>query len=439
MNILRILYAVISVTVTMPIYATEYFCDPVNGSMKNDGLSKSTAWPGLESVISKKEFSGSDIIYLMSGNHGNPVISIRNQKDVTITKLSNEEPVIHTLIFSGASHWRIDSLTISSEGVRVPFDPPLEHPVYPIKNNSLIQIINNSSNITINASFIASTDNSLEWTKDDWNYKAWNGIYNDQNSDVIIRNCHIKNINFGIENTGSCINNIYEYNTIENFNGDGMRGHGTNTLIQYNTVMNAYDTNGNHDDLLQAFQADQVGLVVRGNKLIAYTDPAQPYKSVCQGIGFFDGTYHDFIIENNIIATNHWHGITLLGAENCKVVNNTVVDLDNNDDPVPWIMIANHKNGTPSSNCIIRNNICPNIRNGEGVTADHNELIPFSEYDNYFVDFDSLDLHLKESAPAVDKGSADHVPDIDLDKKMRPQAEGFDLGAYELEITTVAE
>ena len=121
--------------------------------------------------------------------------------------------------------------------------------------------------------FIASVGNSSEWTKDDWNYKAWNGIYNRQNSNVTIRNCHLKNINFGIDNSESCTDNLYEYNVIENFCGDGLRAHGTNTVIQYNTVKNSYDTNGNHDDLVQAFQPGQVGLVLRGNILIAYTDP----------------------------------------------------------------------------------------------------------------------------------------------------------------------
>jgi hypothetical protein len=420
------------------ITGANYYCDPVNGSLNNDGLSVNSPWPSLQQAISTKSFAGGDTIYLMSGNHGSPYINKSFSEDVVLTKFPNEQPVIKFIVFSGASHWKLDSLTISSEGIRVRFDPPLEHPVYPIKDNSLIQITDNSSNITIENCFIASVENSSEWTKDDWNYKAWNGINSVNNSDVIIRNCHLKNINFGINNSSNSKNNLYEYNIIENFSGDALRGHGTNTVIQYNVVKNAYNTNGNHDDMLQAFSGNPVGLVIRGNIFVAYTDPSQPFKSKTQGIGCFDGMFYDFIIENNIVATSHWHGITLLGAVNSKIINNTVVDLDNTDSSKPWIMIDDHKNGTPSSNCIIRNNITPTIKKGAGVTSDHNLLVPYSQYDTYFADFENLDLRLKQGSPAVNAGSEAGAPSVDILGNPRPQGEGYDIGAYEYRETTTS-
>ncbi len=161
------------------------------------------------------------------------IFSGSSTKLINKAKFPDEYPVIKFIVFSGASHWKLDSLTISSEGIRVRFDPPLEHPVYPIKDNSLIHIIDNSSNITVENCFIASVNNSSEWTKDDWNYKYWNGIYNTKNSDITIRNCHLKNINFGIQNTSSCVNHLYENNIIENFSGDALRGNGTNNYTFY--------------------------------------------------------------------------------------------------------------------------------------------------------------------------------------------------------------
>ena len=416
--------------------ATDYYCDPVNGSFNNNGLAASDAWPNLESVLKAKSFSGGDVIYLMPGNHGSPVISAKNSTDVVITRYSDENPVIKTILFSGARHWKLENVDITTEGMRVPTNPPLSHPVYPLRQNSLVQIINESSSITISNCYIYSIENALEWTKDDWNYKAWNGIYNTENSDITIQNCHIKNINFAIHNTSSCSNHLYENNSIENFSGDGLRGHGTNTVIQFNTVKNAYDTNGNHDDLVQAFQGNQVGLVLRGNKLIAWTDPNQPFKSSCQGIGFFDGIYHDFIIENNIVATTHWHGITLLGAENCTIMNNTVVDIDNTDSSVPWIKIDDHKDGTPSSGCIVRNNIAPSFRNGDGVQSDHNLQVPSAFYSNHFVGFENLNLRLLESSTAVNAGSGEGAPSTDIEKTPRPQGEAVDIGAYEFSEAT---
>ncbi|WP_297212825.1 MULTISPECIES: right-handed parallel beta-helix repeat-containing protein [Thermodesulfovibrio] len=41
------------------------------------------------------------------------------------------------------------------------------------------------------------------------------------------------------------------------------------------------------------------------------------------------------------------------------------------------------------------------------------------------------DYHLKEGSPAIDRGTSDKAPLIDLDGKQRPQGKGFDMGAYE--------
>jgi parallel beta-helix repeat protein len=417
------------------VYGRNYYCDPEHGSFDNSGLSVDAPWPSLKSVIRTKSFVGGDTLFLMGGNHENLVITAKNTEDIVIIKCPGESPLINKISFSGASHWRVDSVEISSEGVRLPFNPPLEHPVYPIRDNSLVMITGGSSFITLTHCNIHSIDNASGWSKEDWNYRAWNGIYSIDNSDVTIRNCHIKNTNFAIHNNNGCTNQLYEYNVVENFNGDALRANGNNTVIQYNVVKNAYDTNGNHDDLVQAFQNDYP-VVLRGNLFISHSDPNQPFKGACQGIGFFDGMYHDFIIENNVVVTNHWHGITLLGAVNCKIMNNTVVDPDNTDNMVPWIMVDDDKNGTPGSNTIIRNNITPDIRKGAGVIADHNWLISFSQYAKYFTGFDQLDLRPIKDSPAVDNGSDKDAPDVDLLGTPRPQGNGYDIGAYEYMETT---
>jgi hypothetical protein len=41
------------------------------------------------------------------------------------------------------------------------------------------------------------------------------------------------------------------------------------------------------------------------------------------------------------------------------------------------------------------------------------------------------DFHLKAGSPAIDAGTADGAPDIDLDGNSRPNGEGYDMGAYE--------
>lgn len=42
-----------------------------------------------------------------------------------------------------------------------------------------------------------------------------------------------------------------------------------------------------------------------------------------------------------------------------------------------------------------------------------------------------LGYHLKEGSPAIDRGTSDKAPLIDLDGKQRPQGKRFDMGAYE--------
>ena len=61
-------------------------------------------------------------------------------------------------------------------------------------------------------------------------------------------------------------------------------------------------------------RGEVVGLVLRGNTIINYEDPDQPHRGTLQGIGCFDGMFVDWIIENNVIIVDHYHGITLSGA-----------------------------------------------------------------------------------------------------------------------------
>jgi hypothetical protein len=113
-----------------------------------------------------------------------------------------------------------------------------------------------------------------------------------------------------------------------------MRGFGDHTTFQYNTIKNSYAVNGNHDDGFQSWSSgaggvgtgEVVGIVLRGNTFINYEDPNQPHRGAMQGIGCFDGMYVDWVIENNVIIVDHWHGISFNGVRNTRIVNNTVLD-----------------------------------------------------------------------------------------------------------------
>jgi len=173
------------------------------------------------------------------------------------------------------------------------------------------------------------------------------------------------------------------------------------------------------------------GIVLRGNTIINYEDPGQPHRGTLQGIGCFDGMFVDWVVENNVIITDHWHGITLLGARDCRIVNNTVLDLNDQSPGPPWVRIGNHKDGTLSTGGVIRNNLTTSISIDDGaeVAEDHNLII--ENTDDFFVDAAAMDLHLLKGCAAVDSGSLDLAPVIDIEGVSRPQGEGVDIGAYE--------
>jgi parallel beta-helix repeat protein len=157
----------------------------------------------------------------------------------------------------------------------------------------------------------------------------------------------------------------------------------------------------------------------------------QPHRGTLQGIGCFDGMFVDWIIENNVIIVDHYHGITLGGARGCRVVNNTVID-PNNQRPGPAaVRVARHKNGTPSSGCTVRNNLASSLhaQTGPDMTADHNLIV--EDPTSVFVDAAGHDFRLRKRSPAIDMGARDLAPKIDIEGTPRPQGAAVDLGAYE--------
>jgi len=201
--------------------------------------------------------------------------------------------------------------------------------------------------------------------------------------------------------------------------------------------MNAYKVDNNHDDLFQSFNLgtgtfDDCHLV--GNILIGSNDPNQPAALIGepQGIGMFDGFFENWVISNNIVAVNHWHGISLYGARNCTVSNNTLTKQDINHPNSPWIRVVEHKDGRPSEDNIVTNNIYFNIaQNQDGPFSNNIQLNSVPQYDEHFVDWQNNDFRLRSTSSLIDAGTATGAPSIDADNLTRPQGEGIDIGAFE--------
>jgi hypothetical protein len=446
--------SIIILPIPLILFSATFYLDPAEGSMANDGSSEHPwttvqevfdsnlletyypfGFPYLEgdSLILVNEgapVKAGDTLICRTGYYGALHISRKFNTDyITICAEENNIPTFKNIRFTGTRCWHLKGLTVT----------PSSAPEY--ETSILISIewhgwSGPSTYITVEDCDLYSIEDASSWSAENWDELSCTAI-SSQGKHVIIRNNNCKNVNFGISSSNdSC---LVEYNTVENFAGDGLRGLGNYNTFQYNIVKNSYDVNANHDDGFQSWSVGEGGVgtdtvwgvTLRGNTIINYEDPNQPHRGTLQGIGCFDGFYADWIVENNVVIVEHYHGITLSGAVNCRIINNTVADRDTTNTEIsPWIRVGNHKNGSPSEGCTIRNNIYYRTLSIDTTqTVDHNLRI--RNYDSNFVDFGQFDLCLKEGSPAIDAGTSELAPSIDIRGISRPQGSLYDIGAYE--------
>lgn len=435
--------------------AETYYLDPVAGNNQNDG-SINAPWASLQSVIESnmietRQFSplpytaqsvlipknfgapikAGDTLMLLSGQHG--YLFLRggyNEKPITITTAPGHSPIIEGVKFSAVANWRFENLLISTE------------PSGNFHNGRLFFIESHgwhgpSKLVTIKNCTVQSIADSKDWILDDWLTKSASGIYFNSDSSTITNNA-IHNVDHGITITGNVA--MVSHNEVVNFAGDGIRPLGNDLTVQYNLIKNCYDVDDNHDDGIQVFTSIDhpiERMIIRGNVILNFEDADQPFRGPLQGIGCFDGPYVDWVIENNLVVVDHWHGITLMGAFNCDIINNTVIDPTPDERPGPvWIRITDHKNGTPSENCRVINNIS-NTYTIDALDIG-NVTCASGAYDDFFVDATGYDFHLVDGSPAIDAGDTTSAPPADIEGVSRPQGKAIDAGAYEYEFITTS-
>jgi len=443
----------------LSVLAEVFYVDPVNGNSNGDG-SVENPWKTLEEVfdnnlietripisfpyiegielVAKNEgapIKSGDTISLLSGYHGEvDFTSGYNEEEITIEAKAGHSPRLGRISLRAAGGWILRGLTVSASFA----------PVY--ERSTAIDADSHdwfgpARNVVIENCLVYSVLDISTWSADDWVNNAGNGIVLD-GDDCVARGNWLRNVDFGIQCTGDRC--LVENNTIENFSGDGMRGLGDYGVFQYNLVKNCYDVDANHDDGFQSWSVGEGGIgtgvvkgvVLRGNTFLNYTDPNQPHRGTLQAIGCFDGFFEDWVVENNIIMIDHWHGISLFGAINCKVVNNTVVDLNETSPGPPWILVGAHKDGTESVGSIIRNNLSTayssSTSSGPTMIVDHNVRI--GDPEDYFVDYEAGDLRLKASSPAIGAGTSQVELLTDILEVPRTEGGNPDAGAFEYSV-----
>jgi len=452
--IIKLLLSGLAFLSAATIHAATFYVDPVNGSMSGDG-SQANPWSTLQAVfdnnlieseepVSKPYSAGEplkvknsgapvkpgDTIKLLSGDHGTiNLYAWYNPQMITIEAAAGETPVLRSWSLQGGRNWKLKGLTISPE----PYGTP--------NGGTLARFVAHghqgpASECVIEDCHLYTVDDASGWSATDWTGKAAHGI-DLGGPNMTGRGNVVRNVANGISTASHA---LVEYNEVDGFRMDGLRGMGDYSVFQYNVIKNNFNVDGNHDDAFQSWANNgggpgsgvRYGIELRGNIIIETTDTARPFQGPLQGIGLFDGMFEDWIVENNLIAIDQWNGITFGGATNCKILNNTVIDLGLRSNR-PRIVVSPHKNGTPSTGNIVRNNIAREVldHSNGGVTASNNISIDIPNYGTYFVDYLANDYRLKAGSPAIDAGTSTDAPAEDNLGILRPQGGAVDVGAYE--------
>ncbi len=405
------------------LWGASYYVDPANGDMSNPGTIE-LPWKTLEQVLSqRKAFEAGDTIILRSGYHGAIYLNSENNNYVTIEAMKGESPKVSRIQIGKARFWHIKGISISPENAKE------------YVRRTLVDISEHASDISIENCMIFSVKDSSDWSANDWVKKSCFAIVI-RGPRIRVANNHLLNVGCGIINVGE--HNLVENNVIENYSGDGIQAQGNDCVYRHNIIKNCYNVDDNHDDGIQSWSVGQGGVgtgtvknvVIEANIIINNSDPNQKYKGTPQGIGCFDGFYENWLIANNIVVVDHWHGITLGGARNCKIINNTVVDIKQGEPGPPWIVIDKHKNGSKSTGNLIRNNLAKTFPSKPEIgQMDHNIVI--TNYDDFFVNYKKFDFRLKPGCPACDAGSNEGITEKDFLRKKRLHGDTVDVGAIE--------
>lgn len=429
--------------------AATFYVDPVNGSMAGDG-SVGNPWSTLAEVISGGKIESmkpvtypylygaplvafnvgapvqpGDTLELLSGDHGDVyALGYFHSDWVTIKAADGHTPVVRRFQFRGGRKWRIDGVTVSQE----PYGTPGTITAVNFENHGWH---GPCYDCIIENSHIYGVDDTSAFAAADWLSQTPGGGVSSGGPRNIIRNNTIRNVQLAVSVNGD--DSVIEYNTLTGIAHDGFRSGGDRIIWQYNNLSDFVDVDGNHDDMIQMYRGGgvpHVGVEIRGNYFDGRMIAGRPLSTSPQGVGCFDGPYVDCIVENNIVFTAHWHGITLNDADGCKIINNTV--LDPSRGYPAWITLPDED--TFSHDCIVRNNMSYSIPNPDAVdniVVDHNIELTDAQSDLIFVDWRNGDVHLLPAGLAVDAGAGTDAPNVDIDGVMRPQGSGWDIGAYE--------
>lgn len=395
------------------LFATNYYCDPVNGNMDNDG-SQASPWGSLSAVFeSGKQFVAGDQILLLSGMHGDVIVIGENSKYIKVAAVDGEKAIVNSIIFgtdvAKASRWSFSNIV---------FENSSKEQVIFIHQNSLKVRI-------LSSQFLSEIENNVAI--------ELNG------SQCKIENNSFKNFQSALKISGQ--KNQIRNNSITYFSKNAVEVSGDYNLFEYNLIKESVASNSAVNNGFYFSDDASKGNVIRGNTIINFVTTQRENLGVLNGVFSDKSTISETIIENNVIISNSENGISLNGEiTNSKIINNTVVnpyfglDVKNSKEintPIAIKIIGNEN----STGLVIRNNLTNNLifEKVKGV-ADHNLTLPVNvhEYDLCFQNWALFDFSLSKNSKALNNGTADLAPKFDASLNNRSLGNFVNIGAYEI-------
>jgi hypothetical protein len=348
-----------------------------------------------------------DVIELASGDYGDVKITSYVNKDyITIRAAPGQKPVIHGLWIAGASHWALRGLTFSAaNGESGPRDSIVEAVSH--------AFLGPSDHIAFIDDRVFTAPTVADWRGEDWVTKPKNYGLVTQARCSLLRGNEFFNLRNAIGVGGE--DSTVENTLIHDFGNDAVDFYASGVTIRRNRISASRHTPAEkqHPDAIQGWtlkNATNRDIVIDSN-VIANLNPADDNEM--HGIGIFTGRFENVTIQNNAVATNTWHGITLFGVRDAKIVNNTLTATEPGLKD-SWILIRDSGDHAVRGQALARNNIASAIviENAD-VTLDHN--------------LTATPIHLQKDARVTDDGSNMVAPLAPLFQAFRPKAGVLDL------------
>ena len=252
---------------------------------------------------------------------------------------------------AGAQNWIVRGLSIS--------------PSYAATNEAIDMVEISDHNyfgpawdIEFSGSDVFSVDDASSWGADEWVNLASSGIYVGA-ARISVHDNTLRNVRFGIGVDGADAS--IRRNVIDGFSADGLRGLGDDDVFEYNTRHEQQDRRSRRrattTTVSRAGRSARTARSARARSpalcCAAISSSMRPIRTIrsgarCRASAASTASSTSWIVENNVVITDHWHGISFYGMRDSRIVNNSVIDLADGQPGPPWIMVTDHKNGTPS-------------------------------------------------------------------------------------------